>query len=117
MITPDPLADRRTHRRYQLSTDISVFNQMNQEDLGQLVNLHHEGLMLMGKPLVLHSTYQVVLPLPNCIHQQQEIILGIECLWTQQVDKELNLFWTGCAIIDKSSEAKACIETLINIQS
>ena len=116
MNTPDPLSDRRHRRRHQLAEEILVVDQLRNESVGRLVNLHQEGLMLVGREIPKNAPLQVILVLPNSINQQENIVIGIECLWSQRADLQEPLYWSGCSIIDKSSLAEMCIEKLVSIQ-
>lgn len=114
---PQKLATKRHLRRHQLKNAVDVVDVNSQLSLGRLVNIHHEGLMILGSHLEDHSVYQIKLLLPYSINQSQHIDLAIECLWCQESSEHDNLFWSGNHIIDISSFAKACITSLINIQS
>lgn len=109
------MTEKRRLRRHQLNTQMIIEDSFSQDKLGQLANIHQEGLMIVGRFLEINSIYQVRIQLPNSINQQTSIELGIECLWSQQVDESRELFWTGCSIIDKSPMANACIDKLINL--
>jgi hypothetical protein len=114
-ISASVMSNRRRLRRHQLTSQIQVIGQLQGDEMGQLINIHQEGLLLMGAPLQLNSTHLVKLLLPNSLNQSKEIDLGIECLWSQQADEET--YWSGCSIIDKSEIAEASIQSLINIKS
>ncbi len=115
--TSNTLEEKRRQRRHQLSADIQVVHSLSNFPLGQLVNVHQQGLLLMGNLLKLHSTHQISLVLPNSVNLHTRFDLGIECLWYQPVDSESELYWCGCSIIDKSNAAASCIEALINRQN
>jgi hypothetical protein len=116
-MSQNALANRRRRRRHQLSADIYVIDQLRNNPMGQLVNIHQEGLLLMGAFLNLNSSHQITLILPNSVNQQTEFKLGIECLWSQQTDLDPKIYWSGCSIIDMSPMAEACIDKMINLQS
>ncbi|MEO0443075.1 MAG: hypothetical protein AAFZ92_04945 [Pseudomonadota bacterium] len=111
------LSERRRSRRYRLSSEIHVIDQWRNENLGKLVNIHQQGLLIVGTCLSVSSSHQITLFLPNSINQHRRFDLGIECLWHEKTSDESALYWCGCSIIDKSSQADACIQALINIQS
>lgn len=117
MVTPKALSNRRRLKRHQLSTNIQVVNQHQLQPVGKLIDIHQEGLLLLGSSLKMDSCHQIKLILPNSVNLQNQFALGIECLWCQSADEDKTMFWTGCAIIDKSDLASGCIESLINIQS
>lgn len=111
------LTERRRRRRHQLSEEVRVVDKVNNLTLGQLVNIHQEGLLIMGMPLNLNSSHQVTLLLPNSINHQTEFELGIECLWSQQIDPAEDIHWSGCSIIEMSKVAEQCVQSMINIRS
>lgn len=111
------LAEKRRRRRHQLSANIRVADKLRQSIMGKVVNIHEEGLLLIGQPLNLHSAHQITLLLPNSINQQTQLEIGIECLWSQETNTDKDMYWSGCSIIDLSPMAKACIQAMINIRS
>lgn len=110
------LDERRIKRRHQLSSSVKVRNIHTNTIIGQVANLHQEGIMLLGSQLTTHASYQIELLLPNSVYAQQSITLGIECLWHQVLNNDGTLFWSGCSIIDKTSTADECIVSLIQRQ-
>lgn len=117
MVIPNALANRRRLKRHELSAEIRVVDNLQQQPVGKLVDIHQEGLLLLGANFQIDSSHQIKLILPSSVNLQNEIILGIECLWCQRTDEDSPLFWAGCSIIDKSELAIGCIESLINIKS
>ncbi len=111
------LANRRQLRRHKLSANIQVIDQLRDQPVGKLVDIHQEGLLLIGNELRIDSSHQIRLILPSSVNLRTNFQLGIECLWSQSAESGDSLYWTGCSIIDKSMIASACIESLINIQS
>ncbi|MGH1485057.1 MAG: PilZ domain-containing protein [Cellvibrionaceae bacterium] len=116
-MSENALANRRRRRRHQLSADICVIDHLRHHPMGQLVNIHQEGLLLMGHFLNIHSSHQISLILPNSVNQQTQFELGIECLWSQQADSDEHVYWSGCSIIDLSPMAEACIQKMIHLRS
>lgn len=117
MVIPNALANRRRLKRHQLSADIHVLDSIKQQTIGKVVDIHQEGLLLLGSHFKIDSSHQIKLILPNSVNLQSQFTLGIECLWCQSADEDNSLFWAGCSIIDKSELAFGCIESLINVKS
>lgn len=111
------LDERRVKRRYQLSSQVKVKNIHTNRIIGQVANLHQEGIMLLGTQLTAQASYQIELILPNSVCAQHSITLGIECLWQQALTTDESLFWSGCSIIDKTAIADQCITSLIQRQA
>lgn len=111
------LDERRIKRRHQLRSHVKVRDVHSNTMLGQVANLHQEGIMILGQGLTVNATYQIELQLPNTVYSQQSIILGIECLWHQAMTSDNSVFWSGCSIIDKTPVADQCIVSLIQRQA
>lgn len=110
------LDERRIRRRHQLRSQVKVRNIHTNALIGQVANLHQEGIMILGSQLNANASYQVELLLPNSVHSEHSIFLGIECLWQQGLSSDDTLFWSGCSIIDKTTIAEQCIASLIQRQ-
>ena len=111
------LTNRRRKKRYQPSGEIRIIDNVRNLALGQLVNLHQEGLLIIGEALTLNTTYHITLLLPHNIDHQTEFELSVKCLWSQQAIPEKEAYWSGCSIIDPSPKAQSCIQTIISTQS
>jgi len=110
------LDERRVKRRHQLRSQVKVRNIHTDKIIGQVANLHQEGIMIFGSQLNTRASYQIELLLPNTVHSKDSITLGIECLWHQGLTTDNSLFWSGCSIIDKTTIADQCIVSLIQRQ-
>lgn len=117
MAISNALSNRRRLKRHRLQSDVDVIDPLKQCAIGKLVDIHQEGLLLLGQLLQMDSCHQVEIVLPVSVNLQQRFTLGLECLWCQSADEDGSLFWIGCSIIDKSPLASGCIESLINVQS
>lgn len=116
-MTVESMNERRIKRRHQLRSQVRVRDIHTSTILGQVANLHQEGIMLLGTELTVNASYQIALELPNSVNSQQSIVLGIECLWHQAMTADNKLFWSGCSIIDKTPAADQCIVSLIQRQA
>lgn len=117
MSVSNELINRRQLRRHKLSVDIGVLDKLKEDSIGRLVDIHQAGLLMLGNALTAKSSHQLSLILPNSINRQTHFEIGIECLWCHPCTSDDTLFWVGGAIIDKSKNASACIQSLINITS
>lgn len=108
-------AEQRRLPRHVLSGPVNVYDRVSQSFLGRLVNVHTEGLMIMGNhPFSADCIYQLDLQLPEPIEGCEMMIpLGVDCLWSRSEDTHLH--WAGCKIIDASEEALKSIERLIEL--
>lgn len=107
-------AEQRRLRRRILSEPVHVYDRVSQSFMGRLVNIHTEGLMIMGNhPFTDERIYQLDLQLPVEINGRTMIPLGVDCLWSRSEDDHVH--WAGCKIIDVSTEALRDIELLMEL--
>lgn len=102
----------RRLQRYELSQTVEVKDLNQGVLLGTLVNIHEEGLLMVGVDTIqADHVYQVALCLPESAGSGT-IELGVDCLWVREAE-ELTLQWSGCQIIDVSDAARSQIKTMI----
>jgi len=95
----DDSADKRRQKRHALATSIDIYERAGDTKLGRLVNLHSEGLMIIGSyPFEAGKEYEVELRLPHFVELPPVIPLEVDCLWARNED-ENKTFWAGCQII------------------
>ncbi|MFA7553691.1 MAG: PilZ domain-containing protein [Spongiibacteraceae bacterium] len=103
----------RKHPRTELNQPILVVDIINGVNLGELVNVSVDGIMILSKQAVpIQSIYQLTLQLPIEIAGRNRIDLGADCLWCRQAE-DPHRYWAGLQIIDISDEAIAQLEALI----
>ena len=104
---------QRKLQRQELSTTILIRNSMTRELIGELANITVEGLMIISdQEMNTNSIFQFCLELPEAIHGQTKIELGVDCLWSRHAEN-VNRHWSGYQIIDASPEALKTIDALI----
>lgn len=102
-------------RRHELSQAIEVKELHGGALLGTLVNVHEEGLLIVGvDSLRSDHVYQVVLCPPEPLSDEDAITLGVDCLWVKEAE-DLSMQWSGCQIIDASDEAREQIAEMIEL--
>ena len=107
------LQTRRQQQRFKLQQPISVININTQNNMGALVNITTEGLMLMSDTAInSNRIYTISLILPNASSGHKQIDLGVDCLWSRS-EVEYQRYWAGFQIIDASRSALDRIEGLI----
>ncbi|AFU99079.1 PilZ domain-containing protein [Simiduia agarivorans] len=105
--------NRRRLTRHTLSDKLDVWDSETDERLGQLVNLHQEGMMVLGDfSFEENKLYSVRIHLPQALSDDGELVLGVDCLWVR-ADTETELQWSGFQIIDVGSEQIAVIQRVI----
>lgn len=105
-------AEQRRLPRHVLSGPVNIYDRVSQAFLGRLVNVHTEGLMIMGNhPFTADCIYQLDLQLPEPINGCEMISIGVDCLWSRSEDAHVH--WAGCKIIDASEDALRDIQSLI----
>lgn len=104
--------DRRL-ARHALKSAVNVYDSNRAIYIGQLVNIHQEGLLLTGTTRFEEDClYQVQLHLPSVINGRTVVPLGIDCLWARHTEGSSQC-WAGFQIIDMSDEAFADVLALI----
>lgn len=105
--------NRRLRRHSIDSMLVEVFDRDTQIYLGRLVNLHREGLMLMGDvTLNADKLYHLDLHLPKLINGSDHIQFTADCLWSKD-SEDHSKHWAGCSILDISPQALMDIEALV----
>ncbi len=112
-------SNKRRLARHDIEDGVVVKDEVTAVIVGRLVNIHAEGLMVMGDvALVPENLYQLSLFLPKEIGGHRYVGLGVDCLWVRDSGSESSpVFWSGCQIIDCSDEARAVINGLIEEMS
>jgi hypothetical protein len=104
--------DRAMHR-HTISGDIDVYDSLRDVYLGRLVNIHTQGLMVVGDvPLEEDRLYELDMHLPDDHNGKQVLRVGVDCLWTRAADQN-GKHWTGFSIIDSTPQATEEIHKLI----
>jgi hypothetical protein len=107
-------AEQRKLLRHVLSGPVNIYDRVSQSFLGRLVNVHTEGLMIMGNhPFTADCIYQIDMQLPQAIGGSEMISIGVDCLWSRSEDAHVH--WAGCKIIDASESALHQINLLIEL--
>jgi len=107
--------ERRRLPRHQLDQQVELIDQVNGASLGVLVNIHMEGLLMMGdlsmKP---DHLYQVQLQSVSSSHPFDAVELTMDCMWTRAMGQQ-DRVWAGCQIIDLSFENRQRLAQLIDL--
>ena len=104
--------DRVMHR-HVVGGDVDVYDSMRDVYLGRLVNIHTQGLMVVGDvPLEEDRLYELDMHMLDENNLKQVIRIGVDCLWTRAAD-ENGKHWTGFNIIDSNPRAAEVIQKLI----
>ena len=105
--------DVRGLTRYKIEKLVEVYDTNRGEYLGRLVNIHTEGLMVVGDELIKPDyIYQLEVRLVGGSNEVQVIRFGADCLWVRQLG-ESSTHWAGFHIIDLSDQAKQQIDHLV----
>jgi len=117
MISDEGNHNKRKLERVTIAEPLMVYDALSQQPLGRIVNIHTEGLLLIGDHLLSkEELYHVELRLPQEVGLTSILPLMIDCLWVQPgINDSENVLshWSGCAIIDASIETQATIAHLM----
>lgn len=104
---------KRRLPRHRISVAVEVYDASSNVYLGRLVNIHQQGLMLMGRELLsIDKIYQLELRLPKAVNNIDVIHFAIDCLWVRDAGDDAP-HWSGCRIIDVCDETLQLIEELV----
>jgi hypothetical protein len=111
----DKSANDRALERHGISSDVDVYDSLRDVYLGRLVNIHIQGLMIIGDvPLEEDRLYKLDLHLPEFVNERNSIHVGVDCLWTRNADYN-GKHWAGFTIIDISPQGAEDIRSLIEL--
>lgn len=114
-MSEDSRSYQRHLTRHELTDNVDVYDSVRDLYIGRLVNVHAEGLMLMGDAaLAADKLYQLDLRLPQPVNGRNSVHVGIDCLWTRG-SEDTAKYWSGCQIIDISPEGVEDIEALVEL--
>ncbi len=113
MVDDVPHNNDRALERHGIDGDVDVYDNLRDVYLGRLVNIHAQGLMIIGDlPLEEDKLYKLDLHLPRPVAGHTSIHLGVDCLWTRNADYN-GKHWAGFSIIDISPQAAEAIRELV----
>lgn len=105
----------RELERHNIHGDVDVYDSLRDLYIGRLVNIHAQGLMVVGDVrLDEDRLYTLDLHVPEPINSQLVIQIGVDCLWTREADLS-GKFWMGFAIIDVSGGGLESIHKLVEL--
>ncbi len=105
----------RELERHTIHGTVEVFDHLRDLYVGRLVNIHEQGLMVVGDiALEEDRLYTLDLRVPNPINGQQVIQLGVDCLWARDADLS-GKHWMGFSIIDVSPQSSETIRALVDM--
>ncbi len=108
-------SSRRQKKREIIEDTVLVKDAMQVDDLGLLVNISRDGLMLFGRNNLKEGClYQLELDAPAIFKGLNPLYIGAECLWVKAEDDDPHS-WAGFHIIDMSQEAADAVHMLITI--
>jgi hypothetical protein len=108
-----PQHHNRALERIDIGANVDVYDRLRDVYLGRLVNIHEQGLMIVGDVAVDEDRlYTLDLHFPLALNGRTSLQLGVDCLWARTADYQ-DKHWAGFAIIDLSPEAAADIRLLV----
>ena len=105
--------EKRKSPRKIASENLEVHDQITGTQVGKVVNISAEGLMLLShEPFSIGSVHPFDLKLPNLIKNHSKISFGAEAVWSTEAAQP-GSYWTGFKVIDISEENVLTIDDLI----
>ena len=107
------MIEKRQSTRKIADEVLEVSDQITGTQIGRVVNISAEGLMLLSQePVVTGSVYQLKMQIPGPDGEIKRVCFGAEAIWTTETNQP-DSFWTGFRIIDISNEDVLSIDDLI----
>ncbi len=104
----------RELERHNIHGDVDVYDSLRDLYLGRLVNIHAQGMMVVGDvALEEDRIYTLELRLPEPVNGKTSIQLGVDCLWARDADLS-GKHWIGFSIIDVSPQCAEAIRALVD---
>ncbi|MGB5260599.1 MAG: PilZ domain-containing protein [Gammaproteobacteria bacterium] len=101
--------EMRKKERFDVTDVVRVIDKPTGRDIGQLVNISEDGIMIMGsEPIAENSIMQLSLVFDG----KPDIKLGVESLWSNSSGKDAS-YWTGFYIIDISAQDQERISHML----
>lgn len=102
----------RKRERQGVGQSIDAYDNIHDIYLGRVVNIHDEGLMLMGDQACREDClYRLDLHLSSPVNGRNSVQLGVDCLWVRHAEDN-SKHWAGFSIIDASPQALEDIASL-----
>lgn len=107
------MKSRRRTTRKKPDTPIQAVDRNSTRQLGMIVNLTHEGLLLLSQEaLPVHQIYELELLLEGNEPASPDICFGAETVWSDRSGMHANYHWTGFSIIDIADETISKLKQL-----
>jgi len=100
------MQDKRNRKRVEVSEVIRVRDRQTGQDIGQLVNISEDGLMLLSPGPVPENTILLLsleFEAGSTSAVDGPLMIGVESLWSNS-SSDQSQHWVGCYIIDISDE-------------
>ncbi|MEN8179401.1 MAG: PilZ domain-containing protein [Pseudomonadota bacterium] len=107
------MTEQRKSPRKVANEVLEVLDQITGAQLGKVVNISAEGLMLLSNEQInVGSVYQLDLKLTRLIKKHSRISFGAEAVWSTEAAQPKS-YWTGFRMIDISEDSILAIDNLI----
>lgn len=107
------MKEQRKATRKIANEVLEVSDQITGTQVGRVVNISAEGLMLLSQePILVGSVYQLDLVLQGTSDGESKVSFGAEAVWSLEATQP-DSYWTGFRIIDISNDDVLRIDELI----
>ena len=104
--------EMRKTERFDVTGVVRIIDKPTGRDIGQLVNISEEGIMIMGsQPIEDNSIMQLSLVFGSGSDNKPDMSIGVESLWSNSSGEDAK-YWTGFYIIDISEQDKQRIRAM-----
>jgi hypothetical protein len=104
----------RALERHAILGDVDVYDGLRDLYIGRLINIHAQGLMIVGDLLLEEDKlYEIDIHLPAWNSAPPSVLrLGVDCLWARSADQD-DKHWMGFSIIDASPQVAEEVRQLV----
>jgi len=106
------MTDKRKLKRVPLSRCLNVYDAMDNELIGQVLDIHTEGMLVMNRSyLAPKCRYRIKVEIPKDLHMQ-DITLEAVSVWTVR-EFDPGCYNTGFRFSNATAESTRAIQALI----
>jgi hypothetical protein len=106
--------DMRRKERFDITDVVRVIDKPSGRDIGQLVNISEEGIMILGSQAIPENSIMQLALVFDCESgSTPDINIGVESLWSNSSTEDSS-HWIGFYIIDISEQDQKRIRNMIS---
>ena len=110
------MEERRIHRRKTLPLDVPLYNTVNDELVGHIVDLSHNGIRISTEESFAEGTeLELKMALPDRWAFVNEIDFTAQCCWWENKSEAEEAYTAGFRIIDITDTESFVIQEILSL--